>query len=91
MKSNHNIASTQITEDIRVSTAAIYYDEWFGERWQIETFIFSNNKTLQKTRMIIHGSESNEDRVLNKSGNLIEKAIKVHNYISRNLISEFCE
>ena len=39
-KQNFNIASTVINENIRVSTAAIFYDEWYGERFQLETFIF---------------------------------------------------
>lgn len=39
-KANFNIASTVINKNIRVSTAAIFYDEWFGERFQLETWVF---------------------------------------------------
>ena len=39
-KKNFNIASTAINENIRISTAALFYDEWFGERFQMETWIF---------------------------------------------------
>lgn len=87
MKQSKNLASTVITDKIRVSTAAIYYDEWFGERWQIETFIFSSDERI-RTRMIIHGSDSFEDNVIESKGSIIEKAIKIHNYISSNLLKK---
>lgn len=40
LKKNFNIASTVINEQIRVSTAAIFYSDFFGEWFQFETFIF---------------------------------------------------
>lgn len=85
MGQNKNLASTIITDKIRVSTAAIYYDEWFGERWQIETFIFSKDERVKTSQVNIYGSLYNEDYVNNPETRMIKNAIKIHNYISNNL------
>lgn len=50
-KSNFNIASTVINEDMRVSTAAIFYDEWFGERYQMETWVFMKDRKGSKMKI----------------------------------------
>ena len=57
-KRNFNIASTIINENVRVSTAAIFYDEIFGERFQLETWIF---KKEGKSLMKIHSVPSNNN------------------------------
>jgi len=57
LKKNFNIASTIINENIRVSTAAIFYDEIFGERYQLETFIF---KKEGRSIMKIHDVYANQ-------------------------------
>lgn len=88
MKQNKNLASTVITDNVRVSTAAIYYDEWFGERWQIETFIFSKDERVKTSQIKIHGNVSCEDYVINSKGKTINDAIKIHNYISDNLFKK---
>ena len=89
MKQNKNLASTIITNKIRVSTAAIYYDEWFGERWQIETFIFSEDERIKTSQVAIHGNVSSEEDVIESKGKIIEKAIKIHHYISHNLLNNY--
>lgn len=52
---NIDLGKTQITDKIRVSSAAIFYQEMFGDYYQIETWIFSDDKSL-KSRMFIHGN-----------------------------------
>lgn len=43
-KKNFNIASTVIDDNVRVSTAAIFYNDWFfGEYFQLETIIFKKD------------------------------------------------
>lgn len=59
-KKNFNIASTIINNNIKVSTAAIFYDEWFGERFQLETFIF---KKEGHSIMKIHDVQQNQDGI----------------------------
>lgn len=55
---NFNIRSTVINDNIRVSTAAIFYDDWFfGEYFQLETFIF---KKEGRSLMKIHNVIENE-------------------------------
>lgn len=68
-KQNFNIASTVINENVRVSTAAIFYDEWFGERFQMETWVFM--KDHKGSKMKIH------DVPENQSG--IDYCIRFHN------------
>ena len=55
---NFNIASTIINENVRISTAAIFYDEWFGKRFQLETWIF---KKEGHSLMKIHDVPSNQN------------------------------
>ncbi len=77
---NINLGKTQITDKIRVSSAAIFYEAWFGDYYQLETWIFSDDKELQRSRQVIHcttGREIPERRV--------EEVKKVHRYISDNL------
>ena len=50
---NIDLGKTQITDLIRVSSAAIYYEEMFGSFYQIETWIFSDDERV-KSRMFIH-------------------------------------
>jgi len=83
-KPNIDLGKTQITDKIRVSSAAIFYEEWFGKRYQFETFIFSNDKEAIRTKQIIHGSDRGEF-----SEKLAAKTRKIHNYISNNLLQKF--
>lgn len=77
-----DLGKTQITDDIRVSSAAIWYDQpWFGSYYQVETFIFSNDKDKQRQVMVIHGTTSG-DKVPQW---LIEKCAKVHNSMVKGL------
>ncbi|GEM_PF-2104874 len=57
-KCSFNISSTIINEDFRVSTAAVFYSEWFGDRYQLETIVFSTVKG--GFRMKIHDVPSND-------------------------------
>jgi len=75
-----NLAHTQITDTIRVSTASIFYEEYFGTYLQVETFIFSKDERI-RTQQIIHGTCSAEY----PNNKLFNKAKKIHNYISNNL------
>ena len=78
---NFRIMHTQITPEIRVSTAAIRYEIYnsYGLRpyFQYETFIFheDDSRTIQR----IHGTSSDV------SHELILKSIKAHKHISNNL------
>jgi len=76
------IKQDTITDEIRVSTAAIYREEIFYDGlhkyWLIETWCFSNDPK-QKSFQVIHGTP----------GFLYDqirwKARKVHGYIVENL------
>lgn len=71
MKISHNLLWTRINKDIYVSTAMIARTDWWGERFQIETWIFNGNPNQQSTH-IVHKTR--------------RKAIKVHKYICKNLL-----
>jgi hypothetical protein len=82
---NIYLGKTQITDKIRVSSAAIFYEEWFGKYYQLETWIFSDDKERQQSRMVIHGTTcgitiTQKEKI---------KVQKVHKYISDNLIKKF--
>lgn len=77
---NIDLGKTQITDTIRVSSAAIFYESWHGNYFQVETFIFKTDDNL-KSQQIIHGTCSAEY----PSEKLFNKAKKIHTYISNNL------
>lgn len=83
---NIDLGKTQITESIRVSSAAIFYDEWFGKRYQIETWIFSDDKRL-KSRMFLHFSHHDKN-IPQKHKDLVTR---FHNRISKILKSKLCQ
>lgn len=57
---NVDLGKTRINREIRVSSAAIFYgNNWFGDYYQLETFIFSHDSTI-KTRMFIHFTTGRE-------------------------------
>jgi hypothetical protein len=60
IESNKNIdmGKTRINDDVRVSSAAIFYNEMFGSFYQLETWVFSENKQVIKSRMFIHETVS---------------------------------
>lgn len=76
---NIDLGKTKITDLVRVSSAAIYYDMGHYQYYQFETFIFSYDARI-KTRQVIHGS------CQHFNGTLADKTIKIHEYISNNLI-----
>lgn len=58
LEKNFNIASTIINDNIRISTAAIFYDEWFGKRFQFETFIFKKEgNSMQKIHEVFENQK----------------------------------
>jgi len=78
---SQNLAHDQITPEVRVSTAAIHYpcDAAWGERWQIETVVFSDDPR-QRFLQIIHGSVSRLP-----APRMEAKALRVHGHVARNL------
>lgn len=75
---NIDLGKTKISDAVRVSSAAIYYEEWFGDFYQLETFIFSDDPKI-KGRQIIH-------KTVSDVGGVDKKEIKkVHNYIAQNI------
>lgn len=82
---NIDLGKTQITEQVRVSSAAIFYKSpFFGDYYQFETFIFSEDKGVQKSRQIIHGTTWNINHNF-----LLQQTKKVHAYVSNNLTRKF--
>lgn len=85
---NIDLAKTQITASIRVSTAAIWREEHFGKYFIVETWIFSDDPR-QKSRQIIHGtpSEFSVSQALQAAQEPPEfrTAQKVHRQIANNL------
>jgi len=79
---NVNIASTIITDKVRVSSAIIYYNEWFGEYYQYETWIFSKDERI-KSRMKIYGTST-----CGNNAKLIERATALHNRLSEILTNK---
>lgn len=77
---NVDLGKTQITDLIRVSSAAIYYECWPFNYWQYETFIFSNDDNV-KTKQVIHGTSGQDG-----SHKLECETKKVHKYIADNLL-----
>ena len=84
-RKNLRIIQSQISDNIRISTAGIWYSgEFFNPlgRYQIETWCFSDDLE-QSSFQVIHGSS----RELNFK--LTQKAIKIHCYITSNLRKKF--
>lgn len=80
-----NLAWDRITPTIYVSTGAVHYQgEQWGERYQIETCIFSTDPTLAAFTQRIHGSVSSLPAPW-----LEEKAKRVHGHVVRNLRERF--
>lgn len=81
---NIDLGKTQITDKIRVSSAAIWYE--YDNYYQLETWIFSDDKEVQKSRQVIHcttGIEIPQTK--------IDEVKKVHKLISDNLIKKIMQ
>lgn len=85
--SNINFGKTQITDKIRVSTAAIYSAAHFGEYWQVETWCFSDDPR-QRSFQVIHGTSGILDGEFHDH-RLRLIAEKVHKQIACNLIRKY--
>lgn len=69
---NFNIRSTIISEDIRISTACIFYEgNFFGDYHQIETIVFNKKSSM---KMKIHSTILHEKTV--------DYAIRFHEKLS---------
>ena len=84
MNINVSIKQDQITDKVRVSTAAIWYNIYneYGltPYYQYETWCLSNDPQ-QRSFQVIHGTSSSQNAYYHN------EAIKVHKYIVNNLIS----
>lgn len=81
-----DLGKTQITDKIRVSSAAILYaHEPWGPRWQVETWIFSDDRR-QASRQIIHGSVSHPPE---QADPMWRRAVRVNEAIAKNLAALF--
>ena len=82
---NIGLGKTQITEQIRVSSAAIFYEhtDWGIPYYQYETFIFSDDPKF-KTRMFIWDTSGGKD--INK--NLSELTKRAHRRIAKIMLSK---
>lgn len=85
---NINLGKTQITDKIRVSTAALHREEYFGSYWLIETWIFSDDPK-QKNTQIIHGSPSSMNGEKPPCEKICEKARRIHAQISDSLRKKY--
>lgn len=83
MSKNFNIAATKITDLIRVSSAAIWYDH--ENRFQVETIIFSDDPDM-KFRMFIHGNHFGE---IEQDDKILEYARTFHRRIALKLNKRF--
>jgi hypothetical protein len=81
-----NLGKDTITNRVRVSTAALLrIDPHVGDYWLVETWIFSGDPR-QLSRQIIHGTCNSCSE---PSDRLIERAMRVHEHIVRNLRGRF--
>ena len=51
---NIDLGKTQITDNVRVSSAALHRVEWQGSWWLVETWIFSDDPR-QRNVQVVHG------------------------------------
>lgn len=78
MSKNIDIAKTIITDGVRVSSAAIFYEGFPIDYYQYETWIFSDIDNMP-SKQIIHGAYSEPNESLHR------KAKIIHEYISNEL------
>jgi hypothetical protein len=83
VKPNLNLGKTQITDKIRVSSAAIFYENWFGVYYQYETWIFSTDP-IQKSVMVIHGTCGGDI-----DEKMVVKTQHIHERMANNLLKKF--
>lgn len=81
-----NLAHTQITPLVRVSTAMIHYpiQAWGGDYCQFETFIFSDDPRIKSKQTIYGTSHEEDDERLTKISlkgheNIVKKVEKFFN------------
>lgn len=81
---NIDLGKTKITDKVRVSSAAIFYKEYFGDFYQLETWVFSEDKKVQESKQVIHGTTFGTE-IPEK---LIEKTKTFHRRASKLLIKK---
>ena len=84
-----DLGKDQITDKIRVSTAAICSTGPNGRYWQVETWIFSDDPHRQLSKQIVHGSRSAFSDESISGSKIAAKARRVHGYIASNLRGRF--
>jgi hypothetical protein len=86
---NIDLGKASITDQVRVSSAAIYSEAHFGNYWQVETWIFSNDPR-QRSTQVIHGTCHYCASVNGglPSRHLCDQARKVHGYITANMLAK---
>lgn len=83
-QTNRDLGKSQVTPWLRISSAAIFYDEIWGQRYQYETWVFSEDKERQRSVQVIHGNSSGSEL----SDRLVAKTQKVHSQILANLVKK---
>jgi hypothetical protein len=86
MSQNVDLGKTQIADNVRVSSAAIFYEMWFGDYYQYETWIFSKDERI-KSRMFIWGT-GNGIEISNKMKLITETG---HRRISKIMLKKFTQ
>ena len=81
---NIDLGKTQITDKLRVSSAGIFYEAHFGDYYQLETWIFSEDKSVMRSQQIIHCTT--ERRIPQKR---IDEVKRIHKQIADNLLIKF--
>ncbi len=84
---NIDLGKTQITPLIRVSSAALYREDWPSNYWLVETWIFSDDPR-QRNRQIIHGDAS-AFAGSKRLSDLSDTARRIHAQIAKNLIRKY--
>jgi hypothetical protein len=87
---NIDLGKTQITDLIRVSSAALHRDEWFGSYWLVETWVFSDDPR-QRTFQVIHGDCTSMYGERPPHPELCDEARKIHRHIVNNLRASFAD
>lgn len=80
---NIDLGKTKITDKVRVSSAAVFYEFWAGDYYQLETWVFSGDKSVQQSKQVIHGTCGSEI-----PDSLIEKTKTFHRRASKLLIKK---
>jgi len=82
---NYDLGKTQITDNVRVSSAALWREE-FGGYFLVETWCFSEDPR-QRSFQIIHGTPAGS---ISANSCEVEDAWKIHQYVVAGLRRKLC-